>query len=162
MEDGERWPVKVRFIHWAIAGCVVANLFWLDPRENPHKILGYVAVSCALLRIAYGFISSTAAGFGNFPRSPSQVFDFLRNELHQPVSSNLVVGHNPMAWLVYGFVWFCLLSLGISGWMMGLDAYWGEEWVENWHEASSVCIQVLVVLHFLGILKDAFKHRRHT
>jgi len=53
-------------------------------------------------------------------------------------------------------------ALGVTGFMMGLDAYWGEEWLEDLHENLSTALMVLVVLHLLGIAFDSWKFRRKT
>jgi cytochrome b len=156
------WTRFVRVLHWVVAICIVLNLFLLDPREDPHKILGYVAVAFVVMRVFYGFFSISAASFFTFPRSLGQIITYLKRDLNSTVEVDPSEGHNPLAWVIYVLVWLSILNLGLSGWMMGLDEYWGEEWLENWHEAAGISVQILVVLHFLGIVRDALKHRRHT
>jgi cytochrome b len=40
-----------------------------------------------------------------------------------------------------------VLSLGLTGWMQGLDAFWGDEWLEELHEGLAATLQGLVLLH---------------
>jgi cytochrome b len=50
---------------------------------------------------------------------------------------------------------------GVSGWMMGLDAFWGEPWVENLHEGAANVILVMAVAHVLAALIESWRHREN-
>ncbi|MGE3975110.1 MAG: cytochrome b/b6 domain-containing protein [Bdellovibrionales bacterium] len=125
------WDLPTRFIHWALATCVVLNLFILEEGEDLHAWTGYAAVVIVVLRFAWGFL-------GQVP---------IRNRI---------------ASLVYIGIWSLILGLGITGWMMGLDAYWGEDWIEELHANFSIGLQILIGLHFLGIIIDSVRYRRRT
>jgi cytochrome b len=59
-------------------------------------------------------------------------------------------------------MWLAICCLAITGWMMGLDAFWGDERLEDIHGAIANALQVFVVLHLFGIIMDSVKFRRKT
>ena len=40
-----------------------------------------------------------------------------------------------------------ILALGLTGWMQGLDAFWGEEWLQDLHEGLGEWLMPMVGLH---------------
>lgn len=44
-----------------------------------------------------------------------------------------------------------VIALGVTGWLMGTDAYWGEEWLEDLHETLSDVLLACVALHVAGV-----------
>jgi cytochrome b len=149
-----------RLIHWVIAVAVILNLWVLEEGDDPHQISGYVALAATSLRIIWGFWGGPQSRFSAFPVSFFQLRTFIRNRGTQ--SPDQYPGHNPLASLVYLGVWFCILGLGLTGFMMGLDAFWGDETLESIHGAIANVMQGLVVLHLLGIIMDSMKFRRST
>lgn len=154
------WDRTTRILHWIIAAAVVVNLFFLEEGDDPHQWVGYAAVGAVAFRGAWGFMGGKHSRFRSFPlgiTSWRRFFSglFLWRKEDFP-------GHNPLASVVYILIWVGVISLGVSGWMMGLDAYWGEEWLEEIHAQISTGIQVLVVIHLAGLALDSFKYRRHT
>lgn len=154
------WDKTTRALHWIVAAAVVLNLFVLEEGEDAHRWLGYAAVGAVALRGIWGFAGGEHSRFRSFPlgvaswrRFFSGIFFWRKEDFP---------GHNPLASVVYLLIWACIISLGITGWMMGLDAYWGEEWLEEIHANISTAVQVLVGLHLAGILLDSVKFRRHT
>lgn len=143
------WSFPTRLIHWLIALPVLAN-FFLEGGETPHEVLGYVALAFVVVRVAWGFIAKDQAHFSAFPLA-----QVLRARRDYP-------GHNPQASWVYLFIWALVVALGVTGYMMELDAYWGEEWLEDLHETFSNSLLALVVLHLLGIAFDGWKYKRRT
>ncbi|HET8694325.1 MAG TPA: cytochrome b/b6 domain-containing protein, partial [Aquabacterium sp.] len=61
-------------------------------------------------------------------------------------------GHNPLGMWAALLMWGLVLSLGLTGWMSQLDRFWGEEWLEETHEALANALMGLVVVHWLGVL----------
>lgn len=154
------WDVPTRTAHWLLAACVVLNLFFLEEGEDWHRRLGYVALGTVAFRVLWGFVGGRASRFRSFPLRPSQILAYLRAGLHERPGTE--PGHNPMASLVYVAMWIAVIGLGTTGWMMGLDAYWGDEWLEDLHEGLANLVKILVVLHLLGMLIDSIRFRRAT
>lgn len=70
--------------------------------------------------------------------------------------------YNPKAVYVYYAIWAMIAGLGVSGFMMGLDRFWGNQTLEDIHEAISNLLLVLVTLHLFGVFFDAYKNKRRT
>jgi cytochrome b len=45
-----------------------------------------------------------------------------------------------------------VLALGITGWMQGLDAFWGEEWLQELHEVLGDALLISAGLHAASAL----------
>lgn len=69
---------------------------------------------------------------------------------------------NVLARIVYVLIWVIVLALAITGWMYGLDKFWGEEWLHELHVNLSDALLWLVGLHLAGIIKDAVTYKRKT
>jgi cytochrome b len=54
-----------------------------------------------------------------------------------------------------------MVALGVTGWMMTLDAYFGAEWLEEAHEALAYLLLALVALHVAGVLLAGRRHREN-
>jgi cytochrome b len=154
------WDVPTRLIHWTIALCIVLNWFFLEEGDPPHTWFGYAAVAAVSLRILWGIYTPTASHFRHFPLRASQLISFLRN-FSKPELTNYPA-HNPAASWTYIAIWTLIVALAISGWMMGLDAFWGEEWLENTHANISDVLKLAVLAHFAGMIADSIKFRRKT
>lgn len=139
------WDLVVRLFHWSLAAGICANLLLLEEGERPHRWVGYAAVALVLVRIVWGFIGSHHARFASFFPTPSRLrrhLAELRHGSHTPS-----VGHNPAGALMMLALMTLVLGLGISGYMMGTDAYFGEDWVKDIHETLADILQLAMLLH---------------
>ena len=143
------WSLRTRVIHWLIALPVLGN-FVLEGGDISHKVLGYSAMGMMLVRVLWGLVAKDHAHFSAFPFG--QVF---RPQTNYP-------GHTPIASWVYVFIWLLVGALGITGFMMSLDRFWGEEWLENIHTYLSNTLMILVLIHLLGVFFDSWRFRRRT
>ena len=51
-----------------------------------------------------------------------------------------------------------VVLLGLSGWMMSLNAFWGADWLEEAHETLANLAVGLVVLHVAGVIWESRRH----
>ena len=153
------WDIQTRVFHWMIALPVLLN-FFLDGEENPHKWLGYVALIGLSLRLMWEFRPGTQKRFSAFMLNWNDVKNYILQLIHNEAKPTLA--HNPMASWVYIFIWIIVVLLGSTGFMMGLDAFWGEDWLEELHGTLATIMKVLVFLHLSGIIFDSFKFKRQT
>lgn len=154
------WDLPTRLLHWLVAGGILCNFFILEPGDPAHRWVGY-GVTCVVLgRWVWGFFGNRAARFSSWPLSRPELRAFTKNLF--AASHPDYPGHNPGGALAYFMIWLTIAALALSGWMMGLDRFWGEEWLENVHAACSRLLQFLVVMHLLGLAHDSLRFRRHT
>ncbi len=151
------WDVYTRLIHWLIAIPVILNYF-LETGDMPHKVVGYLSLFGLLLRALMGIWSQGTANFKNLPLKKEEVKKFLQFLFDRKFQA--YPGHNPLASWTYIFIWLNVLFLGISGFMMGMDQFWGLDWPEDLHRFFSYTMQVLLFLHLLGLALDSIKYKR--
>lgn len=151
------WPLSVRLIHWALALIILLDMFWLE--DDLHNYAGYIGVFFVFLRIVIGM---RGKGVHRLSSLPLKLSDFRFYFRHHFQGKAHYEGHNPAASLVYILMWLMVIFLGISGWMMGLDAYWGDENLHNIHNYLSNSLLILIVLHLIGVALDAIIYKRKT
>ncbi|TBO33905.1 hypothetical protein EYS42_00130 [Aquabacterium lacunae] len=156
------WDRLVRSTHWAVALLVAFNLL-NEEGARWHRWAGYTVALLVLARLAWGLLlaprHSPARLSAWWPR-PSQVLLHVRLLLAGDRQAH-GVGHNPLgACMVLAF-WSVLLGLGLSGWMMQQDAWWGAEWLEDGHELLASTLWALVPLHVAGAMLEGWRVRRN-
>jgi cytochrome b len=143
------WDLFVRLFHWSVAGAFFTN-YWLIEDGPAHRILGYGVAGLLVLRILWGIFGSPYARFSNFFPTPTRLttyWDSVRAGRHPAYC-----GHNPVGALMILALLGGLTILCLTGWMMGLDQFWGEEWVEEAHEITAVVIHLLVAIHVTAVV----------
>ena len=154
------WSKLIRLTHWVVAVALILNLYFLEEGDTAHEYVGYTAAVFVVIRLIYGFISKDMAAFINFPISWTSLNEFIRSKIN--FDKKDYTGHNPAASVVYIFIWACILSLALSGWMMGLDQFFGEEWLQEIHESISWLTQFLIAAHLIGMALDAYSFKRKS
>ena len=153
------WDPVVRLFHWTLALGCIANLTVLREAESAHEIVGYVILGAIAVRLLWGFVGSRHARFSDFLTGPKTLIGYLGVLLRGKAPR--YVGHNPVGALMM----IALISLatvcGVTGVMMGQDAFWGEEWVEEIHETAANLILVMAVFHVLAALVESWHHREN-
>ncbi|MDR5755481.1 cytochrome b/b6 domain-containing protein [Caballeronia sp. LZ035] len=140
------WDIWVRLTHWAVAGIVLWNLF--GPTDSTHRLLGYGAAGLVAARFVWGFIGSRHARFSAWWPTRTHLVEYLRSlAAGQPMHH---LSHNPLGALMALTLWCLVLALALSGWIMRLDAFWGEDWPQEIHSWLAVAIEVCVCVHVLA------------
>ncbi|MDR5777965.1 cytochrome b/b6 domain-containing protein [Caballeronia sp. LZ065] len=140
------WDIWVRLTHWAVAGIVLWNLF--GPTDSIHRLLGYGAAGLVAARIVWGFIGSRHARFSAWWPTCMHLVEYLRSlAAGQPMHH---LSHNPLGALMALTLWCLILALALSGWIMRLDAFWGEDWPQELHSWLAVAVEVCVCVHVLA------------
>jgi cytochrome b len=125
------------------------------PREL-HEGLGYALAAIIAVRIVWGFVGTKHARFVDFVPSPAGFFVYIRAMIKG--RERRYVGHNPAGGAMVIALMLCLCSIICTGWMMGLDAFWGKEWVEDLHEGLVSFAILLVTLHVAGVIYESLRH----
>lgn len=152
------WDIYIRFYHWVLVALVFAN-FILEEGEKPHEIVGYVAVALVLIRIVWGFIGTPFALFSEFFPYPAKVKNYVGALLLGETPRTL--GHNPLAALMMLTLLGLILLLGLSGWLMSTDMFFGSELMEEAHEAFANILLTCVGLHAVAAFFDSLRHREN-
>ena len=69
--------------------------------------------------------------------------------------------HNPLAAVVMIAMLILILALGATGYMMGMDQYFGEDWVQELHEFFADSLLALIAIHLSGIFLEIFRRKEN-
>lgn len=153
------WDPIVRLFHWTIVLGYGINMWVTEDGSDAHELVGYVVLAAIAIRIVWGFVGSRHARFSDFVPGPSRLIGYLRQLAARRAPR--YIGHNPAGAVMMLALVALMLSVGVTGWMMTLDAYWGEEWLEELHGILADAIWPLAGLHVLAALVGSFSHREN-
>lgn len=145
------WDIWVRFTHWAVALGVLLNLAITEEGSDIHQYVGYAVVALVVSRLIWGFIGSRYARFASFFPTPKRVKTHISHVLNRQLDPQ-EVGHNPLAALMMFALWGVILGLGVTGYLMGTDAFWGEDWPKEIHEVFANSLYLLIPVHVVSAI----------
>lgn len=144
------WDRFVRLFHWGLVTCVILNLFVFEEGETAHQWGGYTACVLIGLRIVWGVIGSHYAKFQEFWPKPKNIKRELGGLMQgQPKTR---IGHSALGAVMMILLVLNVLSLGITGYLMGTDQFFGDEWLAMVHSMLSIVLQCLAGLHVFAAL----------
>ncbi|WP_421836736.1 cytochrome b/b6 domain-containing protein [Novosphingobium sp.] len=153
------WDLLVRLFHWTVAGGVIANLTFLREAKSSHITVGYIVLAALAVRLVWGLVGRGHARFASFVPGPGRFFGYVGAMLGRREPRYL--GHNPAGAAMIVLLLVLLMMVGISGWMMGLDAFWGVSWVEELHETAANVLIGAVILHVIGAIAESVRHHEN-
>jgi len=142
------WDLFVRVFHWSVVSCVVLDYFVVDDGKPLHQWLGYTAAALVGARIVWGFVGSRHARFADFFPTPARLAAHFR--ALRAGQGAFHAGHNPVGALMMLALMALVLALGLTGFLQTTDAFWGEEWLQEWHETLATLLVSLAGLHALA------------
>ena len=98
------WDPLVRLFHWSLVAAFTVAYFTGEEGSLVHIWSGYAVIGLVVFRIAWGFIGSRHARFGDFLYSPARTMQYLKSLVTRHPESYL--GHTPAGG------WMILLLLG--------------------------------------------------
>lgn len=142
------WDRFVRAFHWVLVASFGTAWWFTEHIGWMHKGAGYLAAGLVLARVVWGFVGSPNARFAQFVPGPRRLFSYLGLLLRgrEPVHT----GHNPAGAVMILFLLAAVSGIAISGWMLTLDAFWGNEWVETTHTRLVDLTVAAVLVHVLA------------
>ncbi|MDD2878051.1 MAG: cytochrome b/b6 domain-containing protein [Acidiphilium sp.] len=153
------WDPIVRIFHWTVVLGVVLDYSLLDTGKLPHRYVGYVVAGALVVRILWGFIGSPHARFADFVVPPRVAVVHLWNALRR--RERRYIGHNPAGGVMMLGLMGVLAITCLTGWMQGLDAFWGIAWVQRLHGFGADLIVAMAVLHVTAALAESVLHREN-
>ena len=153
------WDVFVRLFHWGLVASFAVAWLSADEWDRLHEWAGYAACALVGLRVVWGFVGTKHARFSDFVRSPLVVLSYLNDVLWG--RERRYLGHNPAGGAMIVALLLGIIGLGLTGWMMTVDRFWGAEWVEELHEVLAHGLLALVILHVFGVLFASVSHREN-
>lgn len=150
------WDIAVRVFHWSLVGAFAAAFLTADEWDRVHELAGYTALGLVTFRIVWGFVGTRHARFAAFVKGPGAVIAYLRDLLAGREKRHL--GHNPAGAAMILVLLAGIIGLGVTGYMLTLEAYWSAQWVEDLHEAIANTMLVLVALHVAGVVLTGWRH----
>ncbi len=157
MEHVKVWDPLVRVFHWSVVALFAANALFVDDESKAHLWVGYTLVALVAVRLAWGFAGPRYARFTSFPPSVAgavgQLSEIATGRRHAHA------GHSPLGALMIYNLLATLLVIGLSGYLMTTDAYWGAEWPEELHEAAVTWAEISVVIHILAVFVETRRLR---
>ncbi|TFV92778.1 cytochrome B [Oxalobacteraceae bacterium OM1] len=152
------WDRLVRLVHWSVALLVLGN-FLNEDGATWHRYAGYAAAALVGIRLLRGFLGRGYAGFAQWWPGLGELRDYLCALLAGRAPHP--VGINPAGAVMAATMWLLILALAITGWMMGLDAFWGEEWLEQVHEVIAYALLTCVTVHVSAVIFMSVVHREN-
>jgi cytochrome b len=150
------WDVPVRIFHWSLVASFAIAWVTADEWNDLHEWAGYAAGALIAFRLAWGVVGSHYARFSQFVRTPRHIAAYLRDIVNGREARYL--GHNPAGGLMILALVVAMAALCLTGWLYTTDAFWGEEWVEETHEALANILLALVGIHVLGVVVASYRH----
>lgn len=145
------WDPVVRMFHWTLAGAFFLNMFVTEDGSFSHRWIGYVALCLLGVRAVWGFVGPRRARFSDFVPTRSRLRTHVQHLKHR--TRDPTEGHNPLGGSMAIALMALILGLGISGYMMeNVDAFFGEEWLEELHEALANLMLAAVAVHVSAVL----------
>jgi cytochrome b len=159
------WDRFIRLFHWTLFAVFVADYFYVEgghayfDRYTLHDWLGYLVLGLVILRIAWGFIGAKHARFRDFMPTPAALLAYAGGMLSGRRQRYL--SHNPAGAVMV--ITFLALTIGIcaTGWMHGLDMFWGEVWVNELHYLLADVMAGLVAVHVSAVLVMSWLHKEN-
>jgi cytochrome b len=152
------WDIAVRLFHWSLVATVVAT-YMLTEQRSLHRKLGYVVLALIAFRLIWGLIGTHHARFASFIPGPRRLIAYLRDIALRREARHL--GHNPAGAAMIVALLVTLTAVGATGYMMSMDRYFGQEWVEHTHKLLVNGLIVLIVLHLAGVVTASLRHREN-
>lgn len=153
------WDAVVRTFHWIVATGCVLDLFVLDDGKGAHRFVGYVVAGALTVRFIWGFVGAGRACFADFVPTPMKLQSYLAALLRGEEAR--YIGHNPAGAMVMLTLMGLLAAVSITGWMLTLDAYFGDKMLEGLHEVIANGIFALAGLHAAAAIYEGRRHKEN-
>lgn len=154
------WDRFVRVFHWTLVASFATAYFYTEHIGWVHKGAGYLALALIAARVVWGFTAPLRyARFESFVPTPQRLVNYLTLLLRGREPRHL--GHNPAGAVMILFLMGATLVIGVTGFLMTTDAFWGNDLVETLHVTTVDVMLIAIALHVSANLYESIKHREN-
>jgi cytochrome b len=152
------WDLGVRLFHWSLVASVASAWLLVDPRWL-HRRIGYVVIGLIVFRLIWGLIGTRHARWADFIPGPRRLIRYLFAMSRGREWRTL--GHNPAGAAMIVALLTLLSGICTTGIMMGMDRYFGQDWIEHWHKGLVNGLLALIALHIAGVVIASLRHKEN-
>lgn len=153
------WDAFVRVFHWSLVTLFATAFLTSEVSETLHIYAGHGVLSLVALRLVWGVVGTKYARFSDFVYGPRAVLAYMRDAAR--LRARRYLGHNPAGGAMVVALLAALVATGASGYMMTLDRFWGQKWIEEVHEFAAHATLLLIALHVAGVIFSSLEHREN-
>lgn len=157
MQTIKVWDPFVRLFHWSLVIGFTLDAVILDEDSRLHEQVGYVVLALIGARLLWGLVGTKYARFSSFKPSLSASVEQLGDIANQRTKPH--VGHSPLGALMIYNLLISIALIGITGWMMTTNMFWGSEGIEDMHEGLVVWTGASVGVHIVAIILESRRNR---
>jgi cytochrome b len=139
------WDPLVRLVHWTVAVLIMIDLLNEAGANPSHRYFGYAAAALVILRLVWGLLGSPYARLRTMAQRATQAMDFVRR--HTRTHAEQYVAHTPLGALMAFTLWGLTLCVAVTGWMLQLDAFWGDESLRSIHVTTAYVLAACAGTH---------------
>lgn len=152
------WDAGVRLFHWSLV-TMFASAYLFAEYRSAHRILGYFVAGLIAFRLIWGLVGTRHARFKDFVPGPLKLLGYLKDMAKGREARSL--GHNPAGGAMIIALLAVISGIAATGYMIGMDAYFGVEWVERLHRTLVNLALILIAFHLGGVIFSSIRHREN-
>ena len=154
------WDRFVRVFHWSLVASFATAYFYTEHIGWVHKGAGYLALALIAARCAWGFTAPNPhARFASFVPTPRRLWNYLRLLVKGREPRHL--GHNPAGAVMIIYLLCANAVIGVTGFLMTTDAFWGNDLVETLHVGTVDVTLIAIAVHVAANLYESLRHREN-
>jgi len=149
-----------RIIHWGLV-ITFGLCWWSGGRFDAlHEWSGYSMIALVAWRIILGFMSKhPQARWSTMIKTLFNLAVYFQAFING--KSKRSIGHSPTGAVSVLILLGLISATAISGWMLTLEEFVGEEWLEERHYFLFNFLLAWVVLHIIVIITLSIRHRHN-
>lgn len=160
------WDAPVRVFHWLLVLLLVFQYVTFKASYMTwHMYGGYTILVLLLFRIAWGFVGSSTARFGDFLYGPKAIIGYVRTLPKREAAK--FAGHNPLGGLSVLLMLVAVLAQAVTGLFSNDDVLtegpmvqWiskeTSDWITTIHRYNFYVILTLAGVHIAAVLYYLF------
>jgi len=160
------WDAPVRLFHWLLVLLLVFQYVTFKASYMTwHMYGGYTILALLLFRIAWGFLGSSTARFGDFLYGPGAIIGYIRTLPKREAAK--FAGHNPLGGLSVLLMLAAVLAQAVTGLfanddvllegpLMQLITKETSDWITSIHRYNFYVILAIAGVHVAAVLYYLF------